>query len=58
MGFGLTLVLMTLIIAVAVLTGIYMLYCAEKDIKMFENPRYNERIIKLERVVKQLEDKI
>ena len=57
MGVGLTLVLLVFIICASVLFGIYMYLCSENEIKMFADPRYEERIRKLEKVVEELKEK-
>lgn len=54
MGVGLTLTLIVLIICVSVLFGIYMFACVENETKMFSNPRHEERIRTLERVMKEM----
>lgn len=45
-------VLLVLIICVTVLFGIYMYFCSENETKMFVDPRYEERIKKLENKLK------
>lgn len=57
MGIGLTIVLIVLIICVSVLIGVYMICCQESGVKMFANPRHEERIKELEKRIKDLEDK-
>lgn len=57
MGPGLTIVLIILIICITILVGLYMYCCEESGVKMFANPRYEERIKELEKRVKDLEDK-
>lgn len=57
MGIGLTLVLLVLIMCVTVLFGIYMYFCSENETKMFVDPRYEERIRKLEKQVEELREK-
>lgn len=52
-----TIILIILIICASVLIGIYMLACLESKVKMFADPRYEERIEKLERAIKELEKK-
>ena len=53
MGFGETLVLITLIICVSILFGFYMFTCYEKEITMFSDPDYENSISKLEKVIKE-----
>lgn len=43
-GSGLTFVLIVLIICVSILIGVYMFLCAENEVKMFSDPRYEEHI--------------
>lgn len=57
MGFGLTVVLIILIICVSALFGFYMFLCGENEVKMFASPRYEERISELEKLVKELKEK-
>jgi len=57
MGVGLTLILLTLIICISVLFGIYITLCSENGIKMFSNPKYDERIRKLEKEINELKGK-
>ena len=57
MGVGLTLVLLFLIVCVSVLFGIYMYLCSENEIRMFADPRYEERMRKLEKLVEELKEK-
>ena len=47
-----------LIVCATILFAMYMYYCSENCIHMFETPRYDERILKLEYVVTTLEKKI
>lgn len=56
MGVGLTLVLIILIICVSILFGFYMYLCSENEVKMFSDPRYEERIKELEKSVKELKE--
>lgn len=51
---GVIIVLCFLIISVAVLLGIYMYFCSENGTKMFADPRYDERINKLEKQIEEL----
>lgn len=46
-----------LIVGAVILIAIYMFCCFESGIKMFANPRYEERIEELERKIKLLEGK-
>lgn len=57
MGAGLTFVLIVLIICVSTLIGVYMFLCSENEVKMFVNPRYEERIRALEKEIKTLKEK-
>lgn len=52
-----TIILIILIICISILIGIYMLACLERGVKMFADPRYEERIGKLEEAIKELEKK-
>lgn len=54
---GITVVLVVAIACFSILFGMYMHYCSENGVKMFEYPRYEERISKLEKAVKKLEGK-
>lgn len=51
---GFTIVMIILIICTTILIGVYMYYCAENEVKMFANPKYDKRISELEKVVKEL----
>lgn len=57
MGAGLAVVLAVLIICAAVLFGLYMGLCYENEVKMFANPKHEQRIRELEQKVKELEEK-
>lgn len=57
MGAGLTFVLIVLIICVSTLIGVYMFLCSENEVKMFVDPRYEERIRALEKEIKTLKEK-
>lgn len=57
MGVGLTIILWTLVICLSVLFGIYMYLCSENEVKMFSNPRYDERIRELEKQIEELKEK-
>lgn len=48
---GVAFVLIILIICVSVLFGYHMYLCNENDIKMYADPKYEERIAKLEEVL-------
>ena len=50
-------VLVLLIICSSILFGMYMFLCCENKIKMFADPRYEERIRELEKTVKELKNK-
>ncbi len=55
--FGLVIILITLIICASILFGKYMDYCDSNNVGMFENPRYEERIRNLEKIVYELKEK-
>lgn len=55
--FGVTVILIVLIICASITFGEYMDYCSKHRIGMFTDPRYEERISYLEKKVKALEDK-
>lgn len=55
--FGLVFALVVLIICVTALCAMYMYYCAENNVKMFETPKYEERIKALEKAVLKLQSK-
>ncbi len=52
---AIAIVLVVLIVCVTVLVGGYIDYCFINKVKMFADPRYDERISKLEKKVKELE---
>lgn len=54
---GVAFVLIILIICVSVLYGYHMYLCNENGIKMYANPKYEERIRELEKQVKELKEK-
>lgn len=54
MGLGLTVVLVVFIICVTILVAMYVYYCSENEIGMFQNPRYEKRIRELERQMEEL----
>lgn len=54
---GVAFVLIILIICVSVLFGYHMYLCNENGIKMYANPRYEERISELEKQVEELKEK-
>lgn len=56
--FGLFLIIIILIICFSVLFSNYMNHCSKKNINMFEDPRYNERINKLEMIIINLDKRI
>ncbi len=56
MAVATTIILVVLIISSAILFGIYMTYCSNDGIKMFEDPEYDKRISKLEEMVEQLKE--
>lgn len=51
MAIGLTIVLIVLIVCGSVLFGIYMYLCSENEFGMFERPKYEERIKRLEKIL-------
>lgn len=53
--FGLFFIILTLIVCATILFAMYMDYCSINRVGMFKNPKYEERIDKLERKVKALE---
>lgn len=57
MGAGLAFVLVVLIICVSILFGYYMELCSDNEVKMFANPKYEQRIRELEQKVRELEEK-
>ena len=58
MGFGTTIVLITVVICVSILFGMYMVLCFENEIAIFKNPRYRQRISDLEDQIQILKEKI
>lgn len=54
---GLILILITLIICGSIIYGTYMCLCSQNKVKMFSDPQYEERIRKLEKIVKELREK-
>ena len=52
-----TTIAIILIICASILIGIYMMCCQESEVKMFADPRYDERIKELEKRIKDLEKK-
>ena len=56
MVIAITFILTVLIICGSILFGIYMVFCADAGIKMFEDPRYEERIKNLEKRLKEMEN--
>ena len=55
--FGLFLIILALIICGSILFSEYMEYCSKHGIGLFTNPRYEERIRKLEKIVYELKEK-
>ena len=53
---GVAFVLIILILCVSVLFGYHMYLCNENGIKMYANPKYEERISELEKQVKELKE--
>lgn len=54
---GLTIIIIVLIMCVAVVFRDYMEYCNYNKIGMFANPKYDERIKNLEKIVNELKEK-
>ena len=50
---GIVIVLIFLIICGSILFGIHMFLCFENGIGMYADPRYEERIRKLEKIIKE-----
>ena len=50
---GIFTVLIILIICTTILFGIHMYFCSENEIGMYADPRYEERIRKLEKIIKE-----
>lgn len=51
-----TIILIILIICFSVLFGMYMFICAENEINMFADHKYDKRITELEKTVKELKE--
>lgn len=51
---GFTIIMIILIICITILIWAYMYFCSENEVKMFANPRYEERIKKLEKLTEEL----
>ncbi len=54
---GVAFVLIILIICVSALFGFHMYLCNENGIKMYADPKYDERISELEKQIKELKEK-
>ena len=54
---GISFVLIILVICISVLFGYHMYLCNENGIKMYANPKYEERISDLEKSVKELKER-
>lgn len=54
---GFVVFMIVFIVCATILIGIYMYYCAENKMGMFRNPRYEERIRKLEKHMEELKEK-
>jgi hypothetical protein len=52
------LLLSVVIICTTILIGMYIYYCSENEVGLFEKPKYNERINKMEKQIRELEEKI
>ena len=51
---GLFFIVITLIICGTILFALYMNYCDNNRVGMFANPRYEERIANLEKIILEL----
>lgn len=51
---GFVIIFITLIICITVIAGIYIYYCSENEIGMFQNPNYENRIKELEKKMEEL----
>lgn len=51
---GITVVLVVFIICATVITGMYICYCNENEVGMFQNPKYEKRIMELEKQMEEL----
>lgn len=49
-----TVIMVVLIICISVLAGIYICYCGENEVGMFGGWKYEDRIINLEKEMKEL----
>lgn len=54
---GLTLVLIVAVICFTILFAMYLDMCFQSEVKMFADPKYDDRIEELEKKVKALEEK-
>ncbi len=52
------LLLIVVIICATIIAGIYIYYCSENQVGLFENHKYNERINKIEKQIREMEEKI
>ena len=50
---AITIILIVLIICASVLFGIHMYFCAENEIGMYADPKYEKRISDLEKLIKE-----
>lgn len=51
---GLLLFFIVLIICITVIIGMYIYYCSENEVGMFQNPKYKKRITELEKQMEEL----
>ena len=54
---GIVIVLIVLIICVSILIGLHMVLCAENEIGTYADPKYEERISALEKIIKEKGEK-
>ncbi|MCI8378653.1 MAG: hypothetical protein HFH72_09065 [Lachnospiraceae bacterium] len=54
---GLIVILVFLIICATVLMAMYMYYCSENEVGMFQNPKYEKWIRELEKQMEELKKK-
>lgn len=54
MGAGFTVVLIVFIICATILVAMYVYYCGENEIGMFQNPKHEKRIRELEKQMEEL----
>lgn len=54
---GIVIVSIVLIICVSILIGLHMVLCAENEIGMYADPKYEKRISDLEKIIKEKGEK-